>query len=58
MTEDKKVTKRRPRRRFKPKNKEQASYKKKHWKKRRPKKNLNQRLKDLKDHFDKNYHEE
>jgi hypothetical protein len=58
MTEEKKVIKRRPRRRFKPKNKEQASHKKKHWKKKRPQKNLSQRLRDLQNHFNKNYHEE
>jgi len=58
MTEEKKVIRRRPKHKFNPKNKEKASYKKKKWKKKAPKKNLNESLKELQDHFNKNYHED
>ena len=58
MTEDKKVIRRRPKRKFDPKKKEQASRKHKNWKKKKPQKNLEQSLRDLQDHFNKNYHED
>ena len=61
MTEDKKVkVRRKPRPKYNPDNKEQASHnnKKRRWKKhhKKPKKDLGQSLMDLKAHFNNKYH--
>jgi hypothetical protein len=61
MTEDTQVkTRRKPRPKYNPDNKEQASYKpkKKRWKKhhKKPKKDLGKSLLDLQEHFNDKYH--
>lgn len=56
MTDEKKVIKRRPKHKFNPKNKEQASYKKKKFKKKAPERDLQESLKELRDYFNNNFH--